>query len=358
MIQPNMPRFVREGDLANITGRLSNTSSKMVTGIARIELLNPETEKIVYSESHSYTIRPEKTAVVGFNVDLTNHSDLTRKLAGFDHSLLICRMIAEGSGYRDGEQHYLPVLPNTELVTNTLSFTQNKPGRKTIDLTALLPANSINKKLTVEYTNHPSWLMIQSLPSIATPDHDNAVSLAAAYYANGIAAYLMRQKPVLKNTAAERAGIKARLTARFFATRRYHIRQGGMEQISEPVGLTARKHRFRQRFHQRIRAEYKSTRFGGQQTVRHGAAFTRTGRMPLRVSFCGKLECHGRFSLEGRGLPDVEDRADAVEKPSRTGGNGAVQPFIRHRHQCTHFSFAAQTQRGNHIGGFLADETA
>lgn len=199
MIQPNMPRFVREGDLANITGRLSNTSSKMVTGIARIELLNPETEKIVYSESHSYTIRPEKTAVVGFNVDLTNHSDLTRKLAGFDHSLLICRMIAEGSGYRDGEQHYLPVLPNTELVTNTLSFTQNKPGRKTIDLTALLPANSINKKLTVEYTNHPSWLMIQSLPSIATPDHDNAVSLAAAYYANGIAAYLMRQNPVLKN---------------------------------------------------------------------------------------------------------------------------------------------------------------
>ncbi len=199
MIQPNMPRFVREGDLVNITGRLSNTSSKMVTGIARIELLNPETEKIVYSESHCYTIRPEKTAVVGFYIDLTNHSDLSRKLAGFDHSLLICRMIAEGSGYSDGEQHYLPVLPNTEFVTNTLSFTQNKPGRKTIDLTTLFPANSINKKLTVEYTNHPSWLMIQSLPSIATPDHDNAVSLAAAYYANGIATYLMRQNPVLKN---------------------------------------------------------------------------------------------------------------------------------------------------------------
>lgn len=198
MIQPNMPRFVREGDRANIEGRLSNTSSQTVSGTAHIELLDPETEKPVYAESSRYTIAPEGIAVVNFALDLTAQSALTQKISGFDHSLLICRMTVAGKDYSDGEQHYLPVLPDREYVSRSLAFTQNEPGRKTIDLASLFPSNTTDKKLTVEYTNQPSWLMIQSLPSIAIPDNDNAVSLAAAYYANGIAAYLMNKNPELK----------------------------------------------------------------------------------------------------------------------------------------------------------------
>lgn len=202
MVRPNIPRFVRDGDRANMTGQLLNTSSKTVSGTARMELLDPETEKIVYSESRHFTIRPVGTAVVGFSIDLTDGSDLARQLADLNHSLLICRMVAEGSGYSDGEQHYLPVLPEQESVTNTLAFTQNEPGRKTIDLTTLFPVKATNKKLTVEYTSHPSWLLIQSLPSLAIPDQYNAVSLAAAYYANGVAAYLMHRNPVLKRVVS------------------------------------------------------------------------------------------------------------------------------------------------------------
>lgn len=49
MLQPNMPRFVRVGDKANIAASLMNLSDKGVKGTVRMELFNPETEKVFYS---------------------------------------------------------------------------------------------------------------------------------------------------------------------------------------------------------------------------------------------------------------------------------------------------------------------
>lgn len=53
MLQPNMPRFVRVGDKANIAASLMNLSDKGVKGIVRMELFNPETEKVFYSQNRS-----------------------------------------------------------------------------------------------------------------------------------------------------------------------------------------------------------------------------------------------------------------------------------------------------------------
>lgn len=53
MLQPNMPRFVRVGDKANIAASLMNLSDKGVKGTVRMELFNPETEKVFYSQNRS-----------------------------------------------------------------------------------------------------------------------------------------------------------------------------------------------------------------------------------------------------------------------------------------------------------------
>lgn len=191
MVQPNVPRFVRSTDSGIILARVSNTSDKQVDGTARLSFINPETGKEVYHADHKFVVKAGETTAANFDFDMSKIKN---------DGLLICRIVASGRGYSDGEQHYLPVLPNRELVTNTLAFTQNEPGTLNVDLKSLFAVNDKTNKLTVEYTNSPAWLMIQALPSMINPDGDNAISLATAYYANSIGRHLMQSTPVIKQT--------------------------------------------------------------------------------------------------------------------------------------------------------------
>lgn len=191
MVQPNVPRFVRSTDSGIILARVSNTSDKQVDGTARLSFINPETGKEVYHADHKFVVKAGETTAANFDFDMSKIKN---------DGLLICRIVASGRGYSDGEQHYLPVLPNRELVTNTLAFTQNEPDTLNVDLKSLFAVNDKTNKLTVEYTNSPAWLMVQALPSMINPDGDNAISLATAYYANSIGRYLMQSTPVIKQT--------------------------------------------------------------------------------------------------------------------------------------------------------------
>ena len=190
MVQPNMPRFLREGDKATISARVINTSEGDLSGTARLTLIDPETEQTVLTQSASFAVKAGQTASVQFTID---NSQLA-----IDNSLLVCKVIATTDKFSDGEQHYLPVLPNRERVTVTYPFTQNEPGTKTIDLTQLVAADAKDAKLTFEYTNNPAWLMIQALPTIGHPHDDCAICQSASLYANSIGKYIVDQVPQAK----------------------------------------------------------------------------------------------------------------------------------------------------------------
>lgn len=196
MVQPNVPRFVRVGDNATVGTRIFNTSDKIVEGTATMQLLDPATEKVLYESSQPFSVKANGTGSATFGVDLTEKSRLANTLP----PLVICRIMANGSGYSDGEQHYMPILPNTELVTVTAPFTQNKQGTLNIDVDKMFPVKQPTNKLTVEYTNNPAWLMVQALPSLSNTYRDDAISQAAAYYANSIAANILSESPQVENT--------------------------------------------------------------------------------------------------------------------------------------------------------------
>ncbi len=188
MVQPNMPRFIREGDKASITARIFNLTEKTITGTASLRLIDPETDKVVCNLSQPFSLGEKATGSSVF--------DLSEKMAGISkYNVLICQVIASGNGFSDGEQHYLPILPSSERVTVTLPFTQIEPGTKDISLTSMVPADARDTKLTFEYTNNPAWLMIQALPTVGKPIDENAVSQAASYYANSIGKYLVDLQP-------------------------------------------------------------------------------------------------------------------------------------------------------------------
>ena len=190
MIQPNVPRFLRDGDQGTISARIFNTGEKKLTGKAQLRLLNPETNAVVYEQSQNVTLKAGDTTPVTFNVQCSMFNG--------DYSLLICQMTVSGKGFSDGEQHYLPLLPSQERVTVTMPITQHQPGTATVDLAALIPADAKGSKLTFEYTNQPAWLMIQALPTVGSPSDDNAISQAASFYANSLGRYILQQNPQAK----------------------------------------------------------------------------------------------------------------------------------------------------------------
>ena len=187
MVQPNMPRFLREGDKSSIVVKLSNTSDKKVSGNARMQILDAETQKVVWQKTQNYSINAEGSATVSFDVQ------------GLKEGVYINKVVAAGNGYSDGEQHYLPVLSDRELVVNTLPITLHQQGEQSFDLSKLFldkegkqAKGTEEAKVTVEYTNNPSWLMIKALPAISNPDDEDAISLMSAIYANTITTYIQK----------------------------------------------------------------------------------------------------------------------------------------------------------------------
>lgn len=187
MVQPNMPRFLREGDKSTIVVKLFNTSDKKVSGNTRMQILDPETNKVVWQKTQNYSIDAEGSATISFDVQ------------GLKEGVYINKVVAAGNGYSDGEQHYLPVLSNRELMVNTLPITLHQKGEQNFDLSKLFlnkegkqAKGAEEAKVTIEYTNNPSWLMVKALPAISNPDEENAISLMSAIYANTITNHVQK----------------------------------------------------------------------------------------------------------------------------------------------------------------------
>ena len=190
MLQPNMPRFVRVGDKANIAASLMNLSDKGVKGTVRMELFNPETEKVFYSQKQKFDVKGGETGHVNFTFEV-----------GDKYAVMACRMVADGDTFSDGEQRYIPVLTDKQWVTETVPLNVNGEGAHTFSLENLFNKYSktaSEQRLTVEFTAHPAWYAVQALPVVANPQNEDALSWATAYYAHSLAACIVKENPRIK----------------------------------------------------------------------------------------------------------------------------------------------------------------
>lgn len=190
MLQPNMPCFVRVGDKANIAASLMNLSDKGVKGTVRMELFNPETEKVFYSQKQKFDVKGGETGHVNFTFEVSDK-----------YAVMACRMVADGDTFSDGEQRYIPVLTDKQWVTETVPLNVNGEGAHTFSLENLFNKHSktaSEQRLTVEFTAHPAWYAVQALPVVANPQNEDALSWATAYYAHSLAAFIVKENPRIK----------------------------------------------------------------------------------------------------------------------------------------------------------------
>lgn len=187
MLRPNLPRFFRMGDQAQVAATVSNLTEGTIKGRVTLQLFDPTTEKVILTRREKFEAEAGRNAAVGFAFNVDDR-----------YPLLGVRLTADGGNFSDGEQHVLPVLSNQEYVTETLTFDLKGNDACTLRLDTLFNHNSstaTQRRLTVEVTGNPAWMAIQALPSLTQPDGENAISWAVTYYANTLAAAIAQSQP-------------------------------------------------------------------------------------------------------------------------------------------------------------------
>ncbi len=193
MVQLNLPRFVRQLDKPVLSATVVNLSDKPLTTNVTLELLYPADEKPISGSLSSpavqtLTLGPKETRSVSWNLN-----------AQTSNELIICKVVASAGTFSDGEQRYLPVLPDKQLVTETLPLTVsvNKTRQYTLEQ-VVNPAQGVSPyALTVEFSPNPSWTAIQALPTVADPSSNNALDYFTAYYVNTLAGHIVQSYPKL-----------------------------------------------------------------------------------------------------------------------------------------------------------------
>jgi len=194
MVQMNLPRFVRMSDKLVLSANVINLTDKSLTTTVQLEMIDPATEKPIALKNvtpKAVTLAANETKAVEW--ELSEFSP---------YELVICKVIAQAGNFSDGEQKYLPVLPDKVLVTESLQLTIRGNQTRTFNFESLLKNGSKvdTKNLSVEFSSNPAWYAVQALPTISTPENDNALDYFTAYYANSLAAFIANSNPKIAAT--------------------------------------------------------------------------------------------------------------------------------------------------------------
>lgn len=183
MVQPRMPRFLRDGDKGVIATSIANLSDKDDNVKVTMRFTEESTGKAITSMTKKVEVKAGATAAVEFAIDCS----------GLGGKMLLCTTTAVGNNYSDGEQHRLPVLSNMEEITSTFTFANRDNLSADSIVKVLTPKGASNVRTRIEKVDHPETMMLNTLPSVKDTK-DNAIALISAYYANTLTAKMRHQE--------------------------------------------------------------------------------------------------------------------------------------------------------------------
>ncbi|MBK7433530.1 MAG: alpha-2-macroglobulin [Chitinophagaceae bacterium] len=204
MVQPNAPRFMREGDRMEFSAKIVNLGENEVTGTAQLELIDAASGRPVDGwfknvfPNQYFTVAAGQSVAVKFPMEIpfNFNSALTYRIKA------ITKPNALGETFSDGEEMAFPVLTNRMLVTESLPLNLRNQTSKNFKFEKLLNSSGSNTisqhALTVEYTSNPAWYAVQSLPYLMEYPYDCVEQTFNRYYANTLASHISQAMPRIK----------------------------------------------------------------------------------------------------------------------------------------------------------------
>lgn len=206
MVQPGLPRFLRQGDALTISTKIVNLSEKDLSGIAKLEFIDALTGKsLAVAFSKPLTLSrtfPEMSIDFAAKKGSSASASWTVTVPESRYEPVIIRISAAAGNFTDGEENTLPVLTNRMLVTETLPLWINGNGTKKFTFEKLLKsgesATLAQHAVTLEYTSNPAWYAVQALPYLMEYPYECAEQTLNRYYANALAAHILDKAPRVK----------------------------------------------------------------------------------------------------------------------------------------------------------------
>ena len=197
MIQPNAPRFLREGDKIAFTVKVTNLSDKEQTGSVALELLDAVTDESRNAEfkntenKKSFTVPAKQSKGFSWTLDVPYKPGFVKYKA-----------VGATKTHSDGEEGLLPILSSRIMVTESLPLPINGPQTKNFKFEKLTKSGDSktleHKALTVEVTSNPAWYAIQALPYLIEFPHECSEQTFNRIYANKIAQHIANSDPKIR----------------------------------------------------------------------------------------------------------------------------------------------------------------
>jgi uncharacterized protein YfaS (alpha-2-macroglobulin family) len=198
MVQPNAPRFLREGDKITIATKIVNLSKKELQGQVLLQLINPFTEKVINSKfnlsdnQQNFEVKPGRSTSVQWTINVPYNLNTVKY-----------KIVAQAGSFSDGEENVLPILSNRMLVTESLPMPIRGKQTKSFKFVKLINQNNhsktlVNHRYTLEFTSNPAWYAVQAMPYMMEYPYECSEQIFTRYYSNAIAAHIMNSNPKIK----------------------------------------------------------------------------------------------------------------------------------------------------------------
>ncbi len=185
MVQPNMPRFLRNGDKATIKASVMNNSDSVLIITTIIELFDPSTAKNITTHRQIDTIPASQSTLASVEIK-----------APIDATMIGYRIKSYCNNFGDGEQSLIPILPASSPVIETTTFYM---GIDEKSYTQTLPTMPADARVTLEFCENPTWYAVTALPGLNKNQSRTSTSAAMAIYSAAIADGIVRQNPQIAN---------------------------------------------------------------------------------------------------------------------------------------------------------------
>lgn len=193
MVEPALPRFLRQGDTTDLPVKVTNLSGKAVSATLTLTLVDAVNGQLHHKADAKVTLAPGESRVYTFPYQ-----------AKGNEGVMVCRAMAQGKSFADGEEHYLPVLTNEVQVTRTLPFSQTKAGVLTLRTDTLFNVEEASHRaLSVEVSSNPTWYAVTALPALQGTDGCiSANDWATRFYALAIGQQVVHDNLEIKALAS------------------------------------------------------------------------------------------------------------------------------------------------------------
>jgi len=197
MVQPNPPRFVREGDQIAFPVKVTNRSAEAISGKVRLTFADAATLNPV--DSALGNLQPELPFEIPAGESRTYSWDIT---VPDGMGFLTYKAVGASANLSDGEEAYLPVISRGILLTESLPLPIRGKGTREFSFDKLLASADSDtlrhQSLKVQMVSQPAWYAVMALPYLMEFPHECSEQLFSRLYANALASHIANSDPKIR----------------------------------------------------------------------------------------------------------------------------------------------------------------